>query len=197
MLGASRMGRNTLQALRRQMRQADVTVAHGSTTLPACAIAGLGLAERSGGGVRGRRRGGVGQPRRGQHAGGADRGRSGPAASVATPIEGIVEVVLPGRTGELAHVEDDASLADGLRLCLERRVATAEPPPAALPLSASRYRSSQPTGRPYCARLPTKPSRGLTPTRSPTSGSAPRLQPGGSRITAMTGRQRCSTRPIA
>ncbi len=48
--------------------------------------------------------------------------------SVATPIEGIVEVVLPGRTGELAHVEDDASLADGLRLCLERRVATAEPP---------------------------------------------------------------------
>lgn len=43
-LGASRMGRDTLQALRRQMRQADVTVAHGSTTLPACAIAGLGLA---------------------------------------------------------------------------------------------------------------------------------------------------------
>jgi len=271
-LGASRMGRDTLQALRRQMRQADVTVAHGSTTLPACAIAGLGLAapfvyrqisdqgfwvdtrakhlrvtalvrrarmtvalwagaaetlitrfrippgrvRTIPNGVPAVRHGvptpsqrasarerfgldparpvvlsigalapekgvdlvvravarepdwqllvvGAGPeesglqelarhsaPGRVRFAGPIDDpvaafaaadvvalasrgGDSMPAVlieaglaqlpSVATPIEGIVEVVLSGRTGELARVEDDASLADGLRLCLERRVA--------------------------------------------------------------------------
>jgi glycosyltransferase involved in cell wall biosynthesis len=42
-LGQERLGRRTLAALRRQMRSADVVVAHGSSTLPACAIAGVGL----------------------------------------------------------------------------------------------------------------------------------------------------------
>lgn len=42
-LGDERLGRRTLAALRRQMRSADVVVAHGSSTLPACAIAGVGV----------------------------------------------------------------------------------------------------------------------------------------------------------
>lgn len=42
-LGATRTGRDTLAALRREMRAADVVVGHGSTTLPACAVAGLGV----------------------------------------------------------------------------------------------------------------------------------------------------------
>lgn len=42
-LGPTKLGHQTLVALRRQMRAADVVVAHGSSTLPACAIAGVGL----------------------------------------------------------------------------------------------------------------------------------------------------------
>lgn len=42
-LGPTRRGPRTLLALRRRMAAADVVVAHGSTTLPACAIASLGL----------------------------------------------------------------------------------------------------------------------------------------------------------
>ncbi len=42
-LGPRRLGVKTLIALRRRMRLADVVVAHGSTTLPACALAVLGL----------------------------------------------------------------------------------------------------------------------------------------------------------
>ncbi len=42
-LGTTRLGVATLAALRRRMRTADVVVAHGSTTLPACAAAGFGL----------------------------------------------------------------------------------------------------------------------------------------------------------
>ena len=42
-LGTTRLGAATLAALRRRMRTADVVVAHGSTTLPACAAAGFGL----------------------------------------------------------------------------------------------------------------------------------------------------------
>lgn len=43
-LGSSPFRRATLAALRREMAGADVVVAHGSTTLPACGIAGAGLA---------------------------------------------------------------------------------------------------------------------------------------------------------
>ena len=42
-LGARRLGASTLAALRREMRQARVVVAHGSTTLPASVLAGTGL----------------------------------------------------------------------------------------------------------------------------------------------------------
>lgn len=42
-LGATRTAPSTLLALRRQLATADVAVAHGSTTLPACAIAGVGV----------------------------------------------------------------------------------------------------------------------------------------------------------
>ncbi len=42
-LGARRLGIDTLAALRRRVREADVVVAHGSTTLPACAAASAGL----------------------------------------------------------------------------------------------------------------------------------------------------------
>ncbi len=41
-LGPRRRAVTTLGTLRRAMRNADVVVAHGSTTLPACAIAGTG-----------------------------------------------------------------------------------------------------------------------------------------------------------
>lgn len=42
-LGPSRLHMSTLAALRRLMATADVVIAHGSTTLPACAVAGAGL----------------------------------------------------------------------------------------------------------------------------------------------------------
>jgi glycosyltransferase involved in cell wall biosynthesis len=42
-LGTRRLGMDTLGALRRRARDADVVVAHGSTTLPACAAACAGL----------------------------------------------------------------------------------------------------------------------------------------------------------
>lgn len=42
-LGSSRLGRPTLSALRSTMRGASVVVAHGSSTLPACIVASLGL----------------------------------------------------------------------------------------------------------------------------------------------------------
>ncbi len=42
-LGSTRLGVATLAALRRRMGAADAVVAHGSTTLPACAVAGVGL----------------------------------------------------------------------------------------------------------------------------------------------------------
>jgi glycosyltransferase involved in cell wall biosynthesis len=41
-LGRRRLGSATLRALRAEIRSAGVLVAHGSTTLPACAIASLG-----------------------------------------------------------------------------------------------------------------------------------------------------------
>lgn len=41
-LGPSRLCWRTLRALRRRLRGTDVAIAHGSTTLPACAIATLG-----------------------------------------------------------------------------------------------------------------------------------------------------------
>lgn len=40
-LGRRRLGIDTLRALRREMKSADVVVAHGSSTLPACALAGF------------------------------------------------------------------------------------------------------------------------------------------------------------
>ena len=43
-LGPSRLAPSTLTELRRRIRAADVVVAHGSTTLPACALAGVGTA---------------------------------------------------------------------------------------------------------------------------------------------------------
>jgi len=42
-LGATRLGRSTLSALRARVRTVDVVAAHGSSTLPACAIATLGI----------------------------------------------------------------------------------------------------------------------------------------------------------
>jgi glycosyltransferase involved in cell wall biosynthesis len=42
-LGPSRRHPNTLSALRTAMTQSSIVVAHGSTTLPMCAIAGIGL----------------------------------------------------------------------------------------------------------------------------------------------------------
>jgi glycosyltransferase involved in cell wall biosynthesis len=42
-LGKTRLGAHTLRALRGEMRQAALTIAGGSTTLAACAIAGAGL----------------------------------------------------------------------------------------------------------------------------------------------------------
>jgi len=42
-LGATRLGRPTLAALRRHLAEADVAIAHGSTTLPACALAAVGV----------------------------------------------------------------------------------------------------------------------------------------------------------
>ncbi|HEX5532273.1 MAG TPA: glycosyltransferase family 4 protein [Actinomycetales bacterium] len=42
-LGPTRLGRRTLAPLRRLGSRADVVIAHGSSTLPACAIALLGL----------------------------------------------------------------------------------------------------------------------------------------------------------
>lgn len=41
-LGSSRLSLGTLRALRKSMRDADVTVAHGSSTLPACRFANIG-----------------------------------------------------------------------------------------------------------------------------------------------------------
>lgn len=41
-LGASALGSSTLRALRQRARRADVVIAYGSRTLPACAIATLG-----------------------------------------------------------------------------------------------------------------------------------------------------------
>lgn len=41
-LGSSRLGRATLLALRRRIRAASVVVGHGSSTLAACSLAGLG-----------------------------------------------------------------------------------------------------------------------------------------------------------
>jgi glycosyltransferase involved in cell wall biosynthesis len=41
-LGRRRLGLSTLRALRREISSADVVIAHGSSTLPACAIATLG-----------------------------------------------------------------------------------------------------------------------------------------------------------
>ena len=43
-LGTRPLAFSTLRALRHEMRAADVVVAHGSTTLPACALAGAGTA---------------------------------------------------------------------------------------------------------------------------------------------------------
>lgn len=43
-LGTEQLGWTTLGALRKAMRAADVVVGHGSRTLPACALAGAGLA---------------------------------------------------------------------------------------------------------------------------------------------------------
>lgn len=43
-LGPSRTGPRALRALRRRLRTASVVVAHGSSTLPACAIATMGTA---------------------------------------------------------------------------------------------------------------------------------------------------------
>jgi glycosyltransferase involved in cell wall biosynthesis len=42
-LGRRRLGIETLVSLRRRLRTAGVVVAHGSTTLPACSLAGAGL----------------------------------------------------------------------------------------------------------------------------------------------------------
>jgi glycosyltransferase involved in cell wall biosynthesis len=42
-LGPGRLHRSTLRALRGELRHASVAVAHGSTTLPACAMAGFGV----------------------------------------------------------------------------------------------------------------------------------------------------------
>lgn len=42
-LGRTRLGVATLVALRAAMRKVDVVVAHGSSTLPACALASLGI----------------------------------------------------------------------------------------------------------------------------------------------------------
>ena len=41
-LASNAIDRRALRALRRQMTESDVTIAHGSSTLPACSIAGLG-----------------------------------------------------------------------------------------------------------------------------------------------------------
>ena len=41
-LASNPIDRRALRALRRQMTESDVTIAHGSSTLPACSIAGLG-----------------------------------------------------------------------------------------------------------------------------------------------------------
>ena len=41
-LGPRRLGRESVLALRRELAGATVAIAHGSTTLPACALAGLG-----------------------------------------------------------------------------------------------------------------------------------------------------------
>jgi len=41
-LDGNAIDRRALRLLRRQMAESDVTIAHGSSTLPACAIAGLG-----------------------------------------------------------------------------------------------------------------------------------------------------------
>jgi glycosyltransferase involved in cell wall biosynthesis len=42
-LGARRRDVATLRALRRELRQASIAIAHGSTTLPACALASVGV----------------------------------------------------------------------------------------------------------------------------------------------------------
>ena len=42
-LGETRLGTRTLRALRRRMAESSVVLAHGSSTLPACAIASAGL----------------------------------------------------------------------------------------------------------------------------------------------------------
>jgi glycosyltransferase involved in cell wall biosynthesis len=42
-LGARRVSPSTVAALRREIRRSDVTVAHGGQTLPACALAGIGM----------------------------------------------------------------------------------------------------------------------------------------------------------
>lgn len=42
-LGSRSLGVSTIRALRAEMRRADVTIAHGSRTLPASALAGLGM----------------------------------------------------------------------------------------------------------------------------------------------------------
>jgi glycosyltransferase involved in cell wall biosynthesis len=42
-LGHTRLGLGTLRALRSAMAHTDIVVAHGSTTLPACALASVGL----------------------------------------------------------------------------------------------------------------------------------------------------------
>jgi glycosyltransferase involved in cell wall biosynthesis len=41
-LASNAIDRRALRALRREMTESDVTIAHGSSTLPACSIAGLG-----------------------------------------------------------------------------------------------------------------------------------------------------------
>lgn len=41
-LGTSRLGVATLHRLRKELRDHDVAIAHGSSTLPACALAGVG-----------------------------------------------------------------------------------------------------------------------------------------------------------
>ncbi|MDQ1431357.1 MAG: hypothetical protein QOF40_1959, partial [Actinomycetota bacterium] len=41
-LGTKRISASSLRALRRELTGAEITIAHGSSTLPACAIAGLG-----------------------------------------------------------------------------------------------------------------------------------------------------------
>lgn len=41
-LASNAVDRRALRALRRQMTESDVTIAHGSSTLPACSLAGLG-----------------------------------------------------------------------------------------------------------------------------------------------------------